>query len=279
MRVWPADWPVPLIRRDVIRSFVTANPANPAAWALGQLAARLGSPAAAAVTVSESGELGTTDYRLFYSGKDGSKVSVWHDVALFNDDGTMNMIVEIPRFTRAKMEISTDEQFNPIKQDTSKGLPREYKWGDMLFNYGALPQTWEDPAFTHPATSAAGDNDPVDVIDVGSASHPIGSIIKVKPLGVLGMIDQGEMDWKVIAISTADPMAAAVNSIADLRIVQPTAVEAFDGWMRDYKTADGKPTNHIEYVAGWDTPEFAKAVISEANEHWASLVASGRREL
>jgi inorganic pyrophosphatase len=42
-------------------------------------------------------------------------------------------------------QISTKEPFNPIRQDVSKGKPREYVWGDMMFNYGALPQTWEDP--------------------------------------------------------------------------------------------------------------------------------------
>ncbi len=43
------------------------------------------------------------------------------------------------------VQISTKEPFNPIRQDVSKGKPREYVWGDMMFNYGALPQTWEDP--------------------------------------------------------------------------------------------------------------------------------------
>ena len=30
------------------------------------------------------------------------------------------------------MEIATREMFNPIKQDTQNGRPREYYWGDML---------------------------------------------------------------------------------------------------------------------------------------------------
>jgi hypothetical protein len=37
------------------------------------------------------------------------------------------------------------EPFNPIKQDVKNGNPRFLKYGDQLFNYGALPQTWEDP--------------------------------------------------------------------------------------------------------------------------------------
>ncbi len=39
---------------------------------------------------------------------------------------------------------------------------------------------------------------------------------KVKPLGVLAMIDDGELDWKVIAIAIDDPKAALVNDVADV---------------------------------------------------------------
>ena len=39
----------------------------------------------------------------------------------------------------------------------------------MLCNYGAFPQTWEDPsAEAHPLVNLAGDNDPIDVIEIGS---------------------------------------------------------------------------------------------------------------
>lgn len=32
------------------------------------------------------------------------------------------------------------EDHNPIKQDEKKGVLRDYKWGDMPFNYGMFPQ-------------------------------------------------------------------------------------------------------------------------------------------
>ena len=37
-------------------------------------------------------------------------------------------------------------------------------------------------------------------------------------LGDLELIDQGELDHKIIAIDAADPMAAKINSIADLKV-------------------------------------------------------------
>jgi inorganic pyrophosphatase len=35
-------------------------------------------------------------------------------------------------------------------------------------------------------------------------------------LGVYAMIDEGEVDWKVIAINSNDPMAPLVNGVEDV---------------------------------------------------------------
>lgn len=47
-------------------------------------------------------------------------------------DGSYNMLVEIPKWTRRKFEIATTEPYNPIKQDLKNGVLREYTYGDML---------------------------------------------------------------------------------------------------------------------------------------------------
>lgn len=39
-----------------------------------------------------------------------------------------------------------------------------------------------------------------------------GDVIKVKALGTLALIDEGETDWKVIAINIEDAEAANYNS-------------------------------------------------------------------
>lgn len=38
-----------------------------------------------------------------------------------------------------------------------------------------------------------------------------GEVIKVKVLGTLALIDEGETDWKVIAINVEDPEADSYN--------------------------------------------------------------------
>ena len=39
--------------------------------------------------------------------EDGADVSPWHDVALYNEDGTLNFFCEIPMDTTAKFEVAT----------------------------------------------------------------------------------------------------------------------------------------------------------------------------
>src|SRR5689334_15366858 len=99
------------------------------------------------------------------------------------------MVVEIPRWTNEKMEISTKEKLNPIKQDEKNGQLRFVKnvfpHKGYIWNYGALPQTWEDPNNADESTGCKGDNDPIDVVEIGSQIHVRGAVIQVKVVGVM----------------------------------------------------------------------------------------------
>ena len=61
-----------------------------------------------------------------------------------------------------------------------------------------------------------GDNDPVDVVEIGTVQCQQGGIYKVKPLGAYAMIDDGELDWKIVCIRTDDPKADVLNDIEDV---------------------------------------------------------------
>ena len=60
-----------------------------------------------AYQVRKNGQPNTLDYRIFLE-KDGVPVSPFHDIPLYaNEQQTvLNMVVEIPRWTNAKMEVS-----------------------------------------------------------------------------------------------------------------------------------------------------------------------------
>ncbi len=85
-----------------------------------------------------------------------------------------------------------------------------FPYHGYLWNYGALPQTWEDPNHIDEDTKTTGDNDPLDVCEIGTNLHATGSIIPVKIVGVLGLIDEGETDWKLIGIDIRDKLASQV---------------------------------------------------------------------
>lgn len=56
----------------------------------------------------------------------------------------------------------------------------------------------------------------MDVVEIGAAALKMGGVYQVKPLGVYAMIDDGELDWKVIAINVDDPKASLVNDVEDV---------------------------------------------------------------
>lgn len=127
-------------------------------------------------------------YKLFLKNDQGEFVSLWHDVPLFAEEDpsnlTYNMIVEIPRFSQAKFEISRDVALNPILQDQEEGrnryLPNVFPWHGHVCNYGAFPQTWENPFEEDQWTGLKGDKDPIDVCEIGSSPLPTGSVVPVK---------------------------------------------------------------------------------------------------
>ncbi|KAM7250255.1 hypothetical protein ACFE04_022138 [Oxalis oulophora] len=222
--------------------------------------------------IKEEGQFETLDYRVFFHDASGKKISPWHDVPLQLGDGVFNFIVEIPKESSAKMEVATDEAHTPIKQDTKKGKLRYYPY-NINWNYGLFPQTWEDPSLANDEVDGAfGDNDPVDVVEIGDVQRKIGEIVQVKPLAALAMIDEGELDWKIVAVALDDPRASLVNDIDDVEKHFPGTLTAIRDWFRDYKIPDGKPANKFGLGNKAANKDYALKVITETNESWAKLV-------
>lgn len=235
----------------------------------GPARALASAPVRAAISTNEVGPKPSLEYRIFFN-KDGKKISPWHDLPLFAGNGLLHFVCEIPKETKAKMEVATDEPHTPIKQDVKKGKLRDYPY-NINWNYGLLPQTWEDPAHKNTEVDAAGDNDPVDVVEIGSKACAMGGVYTVKPLGVFAMIDDGELDWKVIAIRSDDPMAAKLNDVDDVEKNMPGVLEKIRVWFRDYKTPDGKPQNKFGYNDKCMNKAFTMHVVHETHGFYNSL--------
>ncbi|XP_072137991.1 inorganic pyrophosphatase-like isoform X3 [Mobula birostris] len=226
----------------------------------------------------EHGELHSPNYRLYLKNSDGKYISPFHDIALYDvfNKALFNMVVEVPRWTNAKMEIATKLPLNPIKQDIKKGKVRYvaniFPHKGYIWNYGALPQTWEDPCHKDPSTNFCGDNDPLDVCDIGSKVCSCGDVIQVKVLGALALIDEGEMDWKIIAINKEDPDAQMINDIDDVRRYKPGYLEATVNWFKLYKVPDGKPENQLGFSGEFKDRDFALRVIESTHQSWCSII-------
>ncbi|CAF3352758.1 unnamed protein product [Rotaria sp. Silwood1] len=240
----------------------------------------------------ERGQLHTLNYRCYFRDvQTKTIVSPFHDIPLVNAhytssprnqaDTIYNMVVEVPRWTNAKMEINKQLKMNPLVQDV-KSKPRfvhnVFPYHGYLWNYGALPQTWEDPNHIDEDTKTTGDNDPLDVCEIGTDLHATGSIVPVKIVGVLGLIDEGETDWKLIGIDIRDKLASQINDIDDVDKQLPGLLEATRRWFKYYKVPTGKPPNKFALDGKYANREYAQRVINETRKYWEKL-ASGETKV
>ncbi|KAG2181019.1 hypothetical protein INT43_008601 [Umbelopsis isabellina] len=220
----------------------------------------------------------TLEHRIYFE-KNGVPLSPFHDIPLFaNAEKTIfNMVVEIPRWTNGKLEISKEDALNPIKQDIKKGKLRFvrncFPHKGYIWNYGALPQTWEDPNQINAETKARGDNDPIDVCEIGEQVAYPGQIKQVKVLGVMALLDEGETDWKVLVIDVNDPLAPKLNDIEDVEKHLPGLVRATNEWFRIYKIPDGKPENVFAFSGEAKNKKYATDVIFETHEAWKAMMS------
>uniref|UniRef100_UPI00398E71BB inorganic pyrophosphatase-like isoform X2 n=1 Tax=Pristiophorus japonicus TaxID=55135 RepID=UPI00398E71BB len=248
----------------------------------------------------ERGQPRTPSHLVYLKNSDGVYISPFHDIPLYAviDKALLNMVVEVPRWSNAKMEIATEVPLNPIKQDIKNGNVRYvaniFPHKGYIWNYGALPQmraqvgaiclllspmvlgaawTWEDPHHQDSFTNHYGDNDPIDVCDIGSKVCSCGDVIQVKVLGALALIDEGEMDWKIIAINLEDPDARMFNDINDVRKYKPGYLEATVDWFKLYKIPDGKLENQLGFNGEFKNRDFAIGVIKSTHQNWNDLIS------
>ena len=111
----------------------------------------------------------------------------------------VNVVIEIPLGSYIKYEV--DKETGLLFVDRILYTATHYP-----FNYGFIPATLEE------------DGDPVDVLVLGYEPLLPGSVIEVKPVGVLEMEDEEGPDAKIIAIpkEKIDPRFKEVKDIDDI---------------------------------------------------------------
>lgn len=123
-------------------------------------------------------------------------MNLLHDIPAGTAD-EMNVIVEIPKFSKNKFEI--DKETGIIALDRVMHTAQDYP-----FDYGFVPQTLFD------------DGDALDVVLVTTYPLAPGILVKARPIGIMEMVDGGEQDDKVVAVPLEDPRFENVKDISDL---------------------------------------------------------------
>jgi inorganic pyrophosphatase len=125
-------------------------------------------------------------------------MNLWHEVNKGeNIPNEINVIIEIPKNSPNKYEIDKDTGLISLDRANYSSAP-------YPFDYGFVPQTlWED-------------NDPLDVIVLTTYPLHPGILVKSRPVAVMEMIDDGESDYKVIAVPVDDKRWDDTHDLEDL---------------------------------------------------------------
>jgi inorganic pyrophosphatase len=110
-------------------------------------------------------------------------------------------------------------------------------------------------------------------VEIGSKALAVGSVTKVKVLGAFAMIDDGELDWKVLVVSSEDKLAAQLNDVDDVENICPGVVSGVREWFRWYKSPDGKSLNAFGFSERCLDRKAAEDIILETHHLWANLKA------
>ncbi len=109
----------------------------------------------------------------------------------------INVIIEIPKGSKNKYEI--DKETGLITLDRAMHTSQDYP-----FDYGFMPQShWED-------------GDPLDVVVLTTYPLAPGILVKVRPIAVINMIDDGDSDAKIIGVPEKDPRFDDVRDLPDI---------------------------------------------------------------
>ena len=138
---------------------------------------------------------------------------------IIQNNETYSAIIEIPAGTNKKFEYNYDSK--SFECEKINGEDRIVNYLPYPGNYGYILNTYMDPKL-------GGDGDALDVLIIDE-SIAQGSKVNIEPLAILKLLDNGEEDHKIIAISTKSKINRFKNGIPK------SAKEIISTWFCNYK--------------------------------------------
>ena len=140
-------------------------------------------------------------------------------------NNVVDALIEIPLGSKNKYEL--DEVTGRIKLD-------RVLYASMIYptEYGIVENT------------LAPDGDPLDILVVCSEPTFPGCVVPARVLGCLSMVDNGDLDYKLIAVVDCDPHYDNVHSLEDL---SPFLLKEIANFFTNYKVLQGIPVEVGQY--------------------------------
>ncbi len=151
--------------------------------------------------------------------------------------GIVNVLIEIPAGSKNKYEF--DKDLNAFALDRVLYASVQYP-----YDYGFIPNTLAD------------DGDPLDGMVIMDQPTFPGCVIAARPIGMLGMIDGGDSDEKLLCVPDKDPRYANVTSLKD---IASHRLEEIAEFFRTYKNLEKKETK----ITGWQDVDAVRPLVEQ----------------
>lgn len=158
----------------------------------------------------------------------------------------VNVIIEIPSHSDP-IKYEVDKDTGAMFVDRFMGTSMHYPC-----NYGYVPRTLSE------------DGDPVDVLVVTPIPVISGSVIRVRPLGMLCMTDEAGKDAKIIAVPI-DKLSNLYSNMTSVYDLPGSLLDSIAHFFDHYKDLESGKWVEIE---GWVDTDEARREILESIERY-----------
>ena len=163
----------------------------------------------------------------------------------------LNVIIEVPSHSDP-VKYEVDKETGAMFVDRFMGTSMHYPC-----NYGYIPNTLSE------------DGDPADVLVITPIPVITGSVVRVRPLGMLRMSDEAGQDAKIIAVPV-DKLSSLYSHMNSVRDLPRSLLDSISHFFDHYKDLELGKWVKIE---GWVDADEAKVEILESVERFNAELA------